>query len=413
VREVLRMAGRLQIRVGGNSQDRLWPKAPLPPGQRQVADPAFFHALHCVGATGSPVLLGLNLLGRDPNATGDLLAAAGGLIPRKQLTIAIGNEPNLYGSRLPEPGDYAGYTTLYNQFLSTLRERFGTLLPPLAGPDAATWRWIAETAQYVRDWHPTQVDAHLYGLNGCRQLPGYIAYPTIGQLLDPAASTTLIRNLEPALQAAREARIPAVLSETNSVACRGVHGVSDSYPSALWALGLVGDATAAGFIRLQFHTSIGFYDPFQLMPNGTVVFRPLWTAILLADALWPGGTRPLRVLGRLEPGLGAWAARRPDRSLAVLAVNRDLVHARRLVLRTAAQRAQLGRVTARGAFSIALNARQLVWSRGRPRWRGTQRIDRPPIRNGRLRLTLAPGTAAWIVLDPTPTTPTPATLTAR
>jgi len=412
-REVLRMAGRPEIRIGGNSQDRLWPRAPLPSGQRQVADPAFFHAVRCVGATGSPILLGLNLLGRDPGATGDLLAAAGGLVPRGQLTIAVGNEPNLYGNRLPAPGDYPGYGTLYGQFLSDLRSRFGTFLPPIAGPDAATWRWIPETAQYIRDWHPAQADVHLYGLNGCRQLPGYVAYPTIAQLLDPTASTVLVRNVEPALQAAREARIPAVVSETNSVACRGVHGVSDGYPSALWALGLLGDATTAGFTRLQFHTSIGFYDAFLVSPQGGVTFRPLWTAIVLADALWPGGTRPLRVVGPLEQGLGAWAARRPDGGLAVLLVNRDLVHARRLVLRTAARRSQLGRVTARGAFSIALNARQLVWSAGAPRWRGRQRVDRPPIRRHRLRVALAPGTAAWLVLDGVPGAPTPGTLTAR
>jgi hypothetical protein len=411
-REALRMAGRPEIRIGGNSQDRLWPTAPLPQGQRQVADAAFFHAVRCVGATGSPVLLGLNLLGRDPQAAGDILAAAGGLVPRGRLTIAVGNEPNLYGNRLPDPGGYAGYGALYGQFLGDLRARFGSFLPPIAGPDAATWRWIPETAQYIGDWHPAQADVHLYGLNGCRQLPGYVAYPTIGQLLDPAASTQLVRNVEPALQAARAAGIPAVLSETNSVACRGVHGVSDAYPSALWALGLLGDATTAGFRRLQFHTSIGFYDAFMVTPQGTVIFRPLWTAIVLADALWPEGTRPLRVVGPLQQGLGAWAARRPDRSIAVLVVNRDLVRSRRLVLRTAARRGELGRVTARGAFSIALNGRQLVWTRGRPRWRGRQRVDRARLRGGRLRLTLAPGTAAWLVLDPRPGEPTPATLTA-
>ena len=57
-REVLRMAGRPEIRIGGNSQDRLWPKAPLPSGQRQVADQAFFHAVRCAGATGSPIIEG-------------------------------------------------------------------------------------------------------------------------------------------------------------------------------------------------------------------------------------------------------------------------------------------------------------------------------------------------------------------
>src|SRR3954447_369427 len=37
VREVLRMAGRPELRVGGGSQDRLWPTAPLPLRPARVA----------------------------------------------------------------------------------------------------------------------------------------------------------------------------------------------------------------------------------------------------------------------------------------------------------------------------------------------------------------------------------------
>jgi hypothetical protein len=412
-REVLRMAGRPEIRIGGNSQDRIWPNADLPRGQEQVADAAFYHAVRCLGATGSPVLLGLNLLGRDPQATGDLLAAAGGLVPKDQLTIAIGNEPNLYGGRLPAPGGYAGYLRLYDDMLDALRARFGTFLPPVAGPDAATYRWAAESAQFIRDLRPAQADAHLYGLSGCRETPESVTYPTIERLLDPAASTVLVRNLRAVVQAAQEIGVPAQLSEINSAACRGVHGVSDSFASALWALRLLGDATLAGFSRLQFHSSDSVYDPFFVTPRKTVTFRPVWTAILLANALWPAGTRPMRVLGSVEPRLGTWAARRPDGGLTLLAVNRDLVHAHTLVLRTGARRALLGRVTPRGAYSVALNGRQLRWSKGRPMWQGAQRVDRPPIRHRRLRLAVAPGTAKWLVLDGARDARTPATLTAE
>jgi hypothetical protein len=412
-REVLRMAGRPEIRIGGNSQDRIWPHAPLPRGQEQVADAAFYHAVRCLGATGSPVILGLNLLGRDPQATGDLLAAAGGLVPEDQLTIAIGNEPNLYGSRLPDPGGYAGYMRLYGDTLAALRARFGTLLPPIAGPDASTYRWAAESAQYIREMRPTLADAHLYGLSGCREALGSITYPTIDRLLDPAASTVLVGNLREVVQAAQEVGVPVQLSEINTAACRGVHGVSDTYAAALWALRLLGDATVAGFSRLQFHTSNSVYDPFFVTPEGTVIFRPVWTAILLANALWPAGTRPMRVLGTHEPRLGVWAARRPDGGLALLAVNRDLVHAHSVILRTAAHRALLGRLTPRGAYSVALNGRQLVWSRGgRPAWRGRERVERRPIRGGRLRIAVAPGTAKWLALDGARGAPTPATLTA-
>src|SRR4051812_49129298 len=131
VREVLRMAGRPELRIGGNSQDRLWPNPALPRGQRQVADPAFFHAVRCAGATGSPILLGLNLLGHDPQAAGDLLAAARGLVPAGRLAIAIGNEPNLYGG---SRAAYANYLAQYGQTLGALKARFGPLMPPVAGP---------------------------------------------------------------------------------------------------------------------------------------------------------------------------------------------------------------------------------------------------------------------------------------
>jgi hypothetical protein len=411
-RAALRMAGRPQIRIGGNSQDRIWPAPPLPPGQEQVADAAFYHAVRCLGATGSPVMLGLNLMGADAQATGDLLAAAGGLVPPGQLTIALGNEPNLYGSRLPAPGGYPGFLGLYTRMMSALRARFGSFLPPVAGPDASTYRWAQESAQFVADMRPAIADAHLYGLSGCRETPGSVTYPTVARLLDPAASTVLVRGLEGIVAAARAIGVPAQLSEANSVVCRGVHGVSDTYPAALWALRLLGDATRAGFSRVEFHTSNSVYDPFFVTPAGTVAFRPAWTAILLANALWPQGTRPLRVAGTLAAGLGAWAARRPDGGLTLLAVNGDLRRSRRLVLRTAAQRAVEGAVAPRGMYSVALDGRQLVWSRGGPTWRGRQRVQRRRIRDDRLRIGLAPASAKWLVLDGPPGAASPATLTA-
>jgi hypothetical protein len=404
-RAVLRMAPGAEIRIGGNSQDRLWPTAPLPRGQKQVADARFFHAVRCVGATGAPVLLGLNLLGRDPQATGDLLAAAGGLVPRDQLTIAIGNEPNLYGGRLP--GRYSGYFGFYGSVLTTLRRRLGSFLPPVAGPDAAAFRWITETAQFIHEAAPSQADAHVYGINGCAD----DAHPTARQLLDPDASTRRITALAPIVRAGRVTHTPLQISEINSVACRGTAGLSNTPAAALWALQVLGDATTAGFGRLQFHASRGFYDAFVVRPDRTVTFRPLWTAMVLADALWTAGTRPLHVTGPKPSQVGLFAARRPDGALAVLAVNRDRRRARTVVVRTAAASALLGRMTPRGRFTAALNGRVLRWSHGRPVWQGHTRLERPAVRAGHLRIRLAPGTAAWVLLGARPGATSPATLT--
>jgi hypothetical protein len=397
VREVLRMAGRPEIRIGGDSQDRL-----------QVGGVRFFHAVHCLGATGSPVLLGLDLLHRDPQASGDLLAAAAGLVPRGRLTIAIGNEPNLYRPRLP---DFAAYLDLYGTTLGALKQRFGATLPPVAGPDPATWRWANETAQFIGDVHPAQATVHLYGLNGCGRRPGAPGYPTVAQLLDPAASAGHVLAMSAVARAARAAGIRAQIDESNSVTCRGTPGVSDTPASALWALSTLGAATATGFDHVQFHASRGFYDAFVLGRDGTVAFRPLWTAILLADALWPDRTRPLRLSGPLETGLGAWAARRPDGGLAVLAVNRDLVRSRVLRVRTAQGTGLLGRLQARGARSVTLNGRRLVWSAGHPVWRGLTRIDVVRADRGSVRAVLPPASAAWLVLGGRGGIVSPATLT--
>jgi hypothetical protein len=405
-RAVLRMAPGAEIRIGGNSQDRLWPTAPLPRGQKQVADARFFHAVRCVGATGAPVLLGLNLLGRDPQATGDLLAAAGGLVPRDQLTIAIGNEPNLYGGRLP--GRYSGYFGFYGNVLTTLRRRLGSFLPPVAGPDAAAFRWIPETAQFIHEAAPSQGDAHVYGINGCAKS----AHPTAKQLLDRDSSTKRIAALAPVVRAGRITHTPLQISEINSVACRGTAGLSNTPTAALWALQILGDATTAGFGRLQFHASRGFYDAFVVRPDGTVTFRPLWTAMVLADALWTAGTRPLHVTGAKPSQVGLFAARRPGGALALLAVNRDRVHARTVTVRTSAAGAVLGRMTPRGRFAVALNGRVLRWSHGRPAWQGRTRLERPKARDRRLRIRLAPGTAAWALLGARAGAKSPARLTS-
>lgn len=408
VADVLEMAGNPQLRIGGNSQDRLWPNADLPAGQQQVANAAFFHAVRCVGDTGAKVLLGLNLLGSDPQATGDLLAAAGGLVPAGNLTVAIGNEPDLYGSRLPAPGDYAGYLLLYGDTLNALRARFGTLLPPVAGPDAAAYRWGPETSEFIRQVHPAAADVHLYGLNGC--VKGY--QPTVSALLGRGASDALVEDLRPVVATAHSVGIQAQISEANSVACSGAAGVSNTPASALWGLRLLGDAAAAGFSRVQMHASNGFYDPFVLQSDGTVRFRPLWTAMLLADRLWPQGSRPLRVAQPSAAALRTFAARRPDGTLGVLAVNTDQTQSRSLTLHTTAHVATVGRMDPDGPLAVTLDGRRLTWSDGGPRWVGHQQVKRVRVHDGRYTVRVPAMSAAWVVFDDTSATPDPGTLTA-
>jgi hypothetical protein len=397
-RKVLALLGRPEVRVGGNSQDRLWPNSALPTGQRQVVGAAYFHALGCLAKARNPLIVGLNLLGRDPVATGDLLAAVKTVVQPSLLTIALGNEPNLFGSRLPAPGRYPGFLNLYGSTIDALLARFGGRLPPVAGPDAATWRWRQETVRFVTDAKPSVIDAHMYGLNGCGKAIGDPGFPTVARLLAPNASINLVGQLRGVAAAGRKAGIPAQLTEVNTVACRGVSGVSDHPASALWALMVAGSAATSGFSRVQFHTSNGNYDPFVLQADGTVAFHPLMTGLILADRLFPQGSRILHLRGQLPPGVEAYAARRPDGRSGILVVDRDLTHGRRLVLRTGARAARIGRLRGAGAYSVTLDGRQLVWSKGGPRWKGRRVVADRHLRGGTLRVHLAPASAAWIEL---------------
>lgn len=397
-RVALAMLGRPEIRVGGNSQDRLWPTAPLPPGQNQVAGADYYHALHCLSAIRSPVIVGLNLLGQNSKATGDLLAAVKNVVDPRLLTISVGNEPNAYGSRLPAPGGYPGFLTLYGQMVGDLQSRFGTSLPPIAGPDAGTTHWTDETAKFVTDQGPDQVNDHLYGLSACRQTPGTPTYPTIDQLLTPQAASSLVGHLSPVVAAARADGIPAQISEANSVACSGVPGVSDSAESGLWAMSLLGGAATVGFSRVEFHASGGSYDPFVISANG-ITFRPEWLAMLLANRLWPVGTRPMHLTGAFQKGIGAWIGQRPDGSLAAMIVNYDRTNPHTLVLRTTKQRATVGRVTVLNPTTLTLDGRQLAWADGQPAWTGTSTLEHPPLKNRTVNVVMPPGSGAWIRLS--------------
>ncbi len=396
VQLALRMLGRPEIRVGGNSQDHLWPTSPLPPGELQVADAAYLHALHCLGAIGSPLQIGLNLLGGNPAATGQVLHEVASVIPAKLLSISLGNEPDRYGGRLP--GGFTAYLPSYEGMRAALRIGFGGPLPQIAGPDPSTSRWISQTASFIATERPNVADVHLYGLNGCHRTLGSPTYPSVGHLLAPGASTKQIAGLAPVLDAATTANVRVQISEANSVACGGMAGISDGPASALWGLDLAASAAQAGFTHVELHSSGGAYDPVSLAADGTIAFHPLWTAMYLADQLWPNGSYPLRLTGKLPTGLNGWVARRPDRSLAVLLVNGDLGGARRLVIATTAGSATLGRIVAAGSRAVRLDGRHLAWSAGAPAWRGKLHLESPAIKKNRLAVTLPAESAAWIVL---------------
>jgi hypothetical protein len=79
-----------------------------------------------------------------------------------------------------------------------------------------------------------------------------------------------------------------LISEGNSVACRGKWGVSNSPASAVWGLRLVINVVRAGILSVRFHSSGSSYDPFAV-DGSTVSTRPLYAALETAVQLLPVG----------------------------------------------------------------------------------------------------------------------------
>ena len=212
-------------------------------------------------------------------------------------------------------------------------------------------------------------------------------------------------------------RIPFRLDEANSVSCGGVAGISDTFASALWAIGYITQTMAAGTagINLQGnptnctgYTPVCAPDPAALA-SGSLRAEPDWYALLLTSALV--GDRPLpTTLTEGSPNLVAASFAGPDHSLKVVLVDDEEPGASPLAVRldvgaglgsgrilrlTAPAQSATGGVLL-GGRAVAANG---SWSTSVP-------AESVSARTGILALELSPDSAALVTVSP-PTAPVP------
>jgi len=362
------------------------------------------------------VQVGLDLshgTARDAAAVGRAAAAA---LPPARTGFSLGNEPDRYGTEhrarhagrqgraaRSRPWSYARYMRRYAAVRRGLSGR-----GPLTGPDFGGLRWQAHFGGFLDAVHPRIATIHVYPLDACGRRPGERGWPTARALLKRSSWAGEARSsiAWAAVDAGRRG-IPLVVSEANSVACRGAPGVSDGPAAALWAPAFLLSAAQAGAREVDFHASDSSYDPFHVvrLPSGRRDLQPaaLFDGLLFShEAL---GRDPRLVPTRTTPrGAPAWALRdrsgRPRVLVENLDAHRSLVAWIRLPGSIGSVRAiemtRAGR-DRHGHERMAIAGRLLGVRHGRLTTAG--RPERVALRvlGGRARVVLEPMSAAVVI----------------
>jgi hypothetical protein len=131
------------------------------------------------------------------------------------------------------------------------------------------------------------------------------------QQLSGTASHRLAQGVAPFVAEARAHGLPFLVTEFNSIACKGRRGVSDTFASALWGLDTLFELARVGVSGVDVHTRPdAAYAPFRLVrAHGRPIAHvaPLYDALRLFGQLTPAGTRvaPVRVASRFR--VRAWS----------------------------------------------------------------------------------------------------------
>jgi hypothetical protein len=281
--------GTPTIRIGGDSEDETAPAGvPQFAGVTDLPH-AFWSQLGCLDTqTHEPIVVGLNLASQIPAWAATMATQARGAIPASLLSFEIGNEPDIDGPSVAWWNATAPAKTLipFTTYLDDAQAVEGQLGSGavVEGPDFATPRWLGELPRIASTLSLHAIDAHFYPLNACTGAK----QATVRALLTAGVSE-LSDYVTQTLAAATALHLPMLISESNSVACRGKPGVSDSAAAAVWGLRLVINAIRAGIQSVRFHSSGSTYDPFLVGADGTVTERPLYYGLETAVQLLPIG----------------------------------------------------------------------------------------------------------------------------
>jgi hypothetical protein len=410
---LLRSLGPGVLRLGGASADTrvAWTdsRTPVPSWASAVLDRHVLRGIARLAARSNwRVLLTLGLVHFDPRAAAREAAAARSILGRWLAGIEIGNEPDSYARHALRPAPWT--PARYEAEVSAYRHAIARSAPgtPLAGPGVsgsrAFQRWGPAEARRQR---PILLTGHHYPLR-CDAVPA----PSIEDLLSGQTRALEERSLGRFLSVSRKRAIGFRMDETNTVSCGGTPGISNTFAAALWAVGYIGRALAAGAVGVNLQGNpancLG-YSPLcaaspEQLSRGALRAQPQWYGLLLLSKLQ--GSRPLatHLLGSEPADISVTALRARDGGLRFAIADDEPVDAGptlvRLMVGPGFDTGTVLTLAARSPAAVSgvtLGGRAVAGDGG---WHPPPSLPRVPVSSGVLAVELTPARAVLVTVAP-------------
>lgn len=359
------------LRIGGDTTDWTWwprPGARKPPWARYVLSPQWISVARAfAAATGARLILGINF-----EADSRALAAAQsralmrGIGDGRIGAFELGNEPEVYdelgwyrnSAGAGVLGRPAGYGV--RAYLADFHAVSRALPPdvPVAGPSLAlTWP-LTIAGRFLRANPRVRLFTfHFYPLKRCFNARTSPTYPTLANLLSPRSAVPP-RGTAVAVASAHDRGVAVRVDEFNSVSCRGLPGLSDSFASALWALDALFALARSGVDGVNIHTlpqvSYQLFTFTHSHRGWEASVKPIYYGLLLFAQAAPAGSRLVQTIQPGERSLRTWATRDSTGTVRVVLINNSSSRGLTLAVRprgAASGRAELERLTAPGLLA--------------------------------------------------------------
>jgi hypothetical protein len=300
--QYMKTLGAGVMRFGGSTDENLWWTStgePMPTWAELTLTPAHLQKLNALAVkTGWKVIVGLNLKRDDAARAADEARFAKQILGDRLLALEMGNEPNYWLDYSPAQ---------YYADWERLRAGIVAAAPgvPLLGPSVGR---VGAGDVYLRDFADRQqaspdlavLASHFYPSCSRSASNGKISIPTLLSV-DWHNRERLRADLVAGLSA--RLHVPGMITETNSVSCAGLAGVSDTFAAALWGVDEMMSVAEAGDQALLLHGDLGtcdspFYSPLcattrDNMNAGILQARPGYYAPLLVQQVGTGFIQPV------------------------------------------------------------------------------------------------------------------------